>query len=175
MHVSSIPDLVAPMRGAFERTLLAAAREGATPLSYAFWPAQYRFLTAGAAKFIDPGDLTSFMTRIGGWARQHVGAASISTPQLRVYTGGCRRSLARDETAGEWRYCYSLTLRPRTGRMDVLDGLTDSRRSRVIRTARFNFEPGALFVHNARCSYRVQVRGDAEPLDGLVFLDGYLW
>jgi hypothetical protein len=175
IHSTALPELAMPLRNQLEKALLAAANEGATPLSYAYFPGRYRFLTAGAPHLLAGPDLDTFLESVARWAVQRLGTSRASTPQLRIYAAGCERHFARDNTAGEWRYCYSLAKREGAGRMELTDGLQVSRKPRLARLARFGFAPGSLFVHNTRCSYRIRVRGNPEPLDGLVFLDGFLW
>jgi len=174
VYTGTMPDSVPPLRNAFESAMLEASGQAATPLCYAFAPGRYSFLTAGAAGILGSAGTEAFMEGVAKWARAHLGTSHISSPQLRVYAAGCNRAVVRDETAGDWRYCFSLSESVRAGHMDVFDGIL-ARRSGPRRLARFGFEPGALLVHSARCYYSIRPRGNPDLLAGLVFLDGYLW
>ena len=170
------PRQAEPLRASFERGILAGAGDGLTPLSFAYLTGRYRFLTAGASHFFGKEELAAFTGWLTEQSKRHVPAEHFSTPQVRLYVGGCGRSLARDDAAGGWRYCFSLSTGSRAGQMEFL-GRCHGARSflRLGRVSRLRLGPGTLVIHDARGAYGVRIRGNPDPLGGLVYLDGFLW
>jgi hypothetical protein len=156
--------------------------DGLTPLLYGYNRNVYRFLTSTAERIFSRELLEELMTALRNWAVRQTGASRISTPQLRVYINGCWRDLLRDNIDAQWHWMLSLG-RPANRKIGRLKVLTETISStpgddslsleRVLdMQLRFN----SLLVHPAANAYSIEViKGSMDPLEGAVFLDGYMW
>lgn len=172
------------LRSQFEGQISSAstASAGLTPFGFAFIENRYQFLTASAERLFSQDLLEDFVERLRTWAETAVGTSHVSTPQTRVYLGGCSRKLLRDDVTAPWHYLLSLSRtgpRQRCGLVNVLtpsnvDGTTEN--VIVNRAVRTKMTFNQLVVHDTRCAYAVDpVNNSANVLDGVVLLDGYLW
>lgn len=171
------------LRAEFENQILATAEgsDGLTCLVYAFHADAYQFLTASADRIFGQEVLEDFMKRLREWATGAVGAASVSTPQTRVYISGCTRQLLQDSINAQWHYMLWLTgkdnYQKRAQIRLVTQGTpTDGHLVGVDRITDLHLEFNQLMVHNASDAYAIEpATTSMNPLDGAVFLDGYLW
>jgi hypothetical protein len=172
------------LRAQFEEQMLGAREQsaGMTPLTYAFSASAYQFLTASAERIFTPEILEDLIGRIRSWAGETLGMSRVSTPQARVFVGGCKRNLLRDDIASPWRYSLSLTRRSpgqKIGRMTVIgDDLPEraSDETRISTVLNSHMDFNQLMVHQARSAYSIEIATRSmNPLEGAVLLDGYLW
>jgi hypothetical protein len=149
---------------------------GMTPLTYAFCEDVYQCLTASAQRIFHPDLMDGFVNRVQSWAAATLQTATASTPQVRVYIGGCSRSLARDQVSQPWH--YMLWLCPDGGRkrgtvkMMRDERAGDSPNSRLV-SLRLKFNQ--LLVHRTDFLYAIETpKLSMNPSEGIVFVDGYL-
>ena len=172
------------LRSQFEQKILTSAEteNGTTPLSYAFCPDAYQFLTAGAERFFTPETIEHLIQNLLVLGADLLELSHVSTPQLRVYIEGCSRRLLRDDVSAPWRYSLSLTHPRRNrkdGRLRILTEDADNPRRltwRTHRTVNACLTFNQIVVHRTTNPYSIDPPGAAAtPLEGAVFLDGYLW
>jgi hypothetical protein len=172
------------LRSQFDKEILDAIelRGGSTPFAYAFCQDKYQFLTAGAERIFMPDILEDFMTRLRSWAGDTLGTTHVSTPQVRVYIQGCSRDLLRDGVSARWHYMLSLTRtvsRKKLGGLKLLpDPFQVGASGEVLmhRTVTSSLQFNQLLVHKTCNAYGVELsKTSMNPLEGAVFLDGYLW
>jgi hypothetical protein len=166
------------MRGHFEQAIVdSAVNGGVTPFNFAFCSGVYQFLTSSAER-VFPSDLTeAFAQAVRSWAAEVESVSGSSTPQVRIYMGGCNRKLAQDNVSQPWHYILGLSIgiRSRASELRVLrrnndDGSSDHEAILLP----FNFN--RLIIHRATYPYSIKSGARSmDPADGLVFLDGYLW
>jgi hypothetical protein len=162
-------------------SMAVPANNGLTPLTYAFCQNAYQFLTAGAERIFEPEILDDFISALRTWGNRTLGISHVSTPQVRVYVNGCSRNLLCDDVSAPWRYTLSLTktLRPRKmGPINVLtDNTSQARKEFSVRQLmNAHLSLNQLLVHRTSNPYSVEVaKASMDPLEGVVFLDGYLW
>lgn len=155
---------------------------GVTPFVYAFVPGAYQFLTAGVGEVFAPDLFQDFINELTSWARGTLNLQHVSTPQVRLYIRGCSRSLVRDDVAAGWHYIFCLTplLRRKPMQVRIAAGPAVKREKSPLlsiqRVVRFRLEFNQLLVMNSDCAYGVDIRSSSmNPLDGYVFLEGYIW
>lgn len=168
----------------FEEHLLQSVdqRGGMTPFAYVFCQDAFQFLTAGGEQIFSKGHLGSLVDRLREWAQEKLGSTFVSTPQVRLYINGCWRGFSSDKVQARWHYVLSLTriqhrrpseiklLSKRTVRI-AKHNLFD-----VERALTFQLNFNQLLVHDTTSAYSVHHRETSmKPLDGFLFLDGYLW
>lgn len=176
--------MAATLRAQFQDQVRGARETstGLTPFSYAFCENAYQFLTASAERVFAPEALEALIEGIRSWAGSTLGTRRVSTPQIRVFVSGCRRNLLRDDIAPPWRYSLSLTRaagRRKIVRMTVvtedLSGKTPEQ-MRIENVLSSNMEFNQWLVHETKSAYSIEVTAKSmNPLEGAVFLDGYLW
>lgn len=171
-----------PLWSQFEQKLLTSGdtHDGLTPLVYAFNPGHYAFLTASADRLFSSEAMDDLMLSLRKWSREEVGAAHVSTPQVRVFINGCRRGLFCDATEAEWHWLLPLTpaARKGAGRIQLGHRIAQGDGARLLIERTFSFEPefNQLLVHAANDPYGVELgKPAASPLEAFVFLDGYMW
>jgi hypothetical protein len=168
------------LRTQFDKKIRSAALEtaGMTAFSYAFCQESFQFLTANAERVFSSTSVQSVIDTVRSWAEPALGTTYVSTPQLRIYIRGCRRSLLRDDIEFPWRYCLSLTRtqnKPKIGCMTIAHNVKDARQPRgkvVMCTMEFN----QFIVHKTSSAYSIETSTKSmNPMDAAVFIDGYLW
>lgn len=168
----------------FERlmSMSVPANNSLTPLSYAFCHNAYQFLTAGVERIFEPEVLEDLIAALRAWGTRVLGTSHVSTPQFRVYINGCKRNLLCDDVSAPWRYALSLTqcLPPR--KMGAVNLLMESISSptrrdfpvRKLTNSHFSFNQ--ILVHKTSYPYSIDpATTSMNPLEGVVFLDGYFW
>jgi hypothetical protein len=172
------------LRSQFEDQLSTrcAQNVGITPFMYASCENAYQFLTASADRIFTPDILADLIAKVRDWAARAVGTCHVSTPQARVYILGCSRSLLRDDVAAPWHYVLSLTRASHAKHVAQVKVLSESpveRASAEVRVEQLvcsQLTFNQLLVHRASDRYSVEpTRTSTNPVDGAVFLDGYLW
>jgi hypothetical protein len=179
-NFSSKADLI---RQQFEGQLYGAGGQmgGISCLSYAFCRNTYGFLTANAEQLFARAELDALMDEIAEWAMKALGTSYVSTPQVRVYINGCSRDFARDEVDAKWHYLIWLTRFPAEtksrGRMRLItDGGAPIYSLTIHRTVDLEPKYNDLVVHDTMCTYSLEAHHvSMDPMDAVVFLDGYLW
>lgn len=163
-----------------ERMARLPINSGMTPFFYAFGIGTYHFLTASVERVFHQESIDCLEDKIRYWATNNLGASQTSTPQIRIYVGGCRRNFARDNVEHPWHYMLGLSSigREKLGCVRVLlkedDGAT--RNKMVGELLRVNLELNQLLVHSTTYPYSIETSTlSMNPSDGLVLLDGYLW
>jgi hypothetical protein len=159
----------------------SASNGGITPFTYAFVPGIYQFLTVGGGEIFTPGLLQDFIDELSSFAREKLNLHNVSTPQLRLYIKGCSRPLVRDDVEAGWHYILCLTppSRRRSMQVNIAGPAVQSGKSPLLtlqRVLRFQLEFNQLLVTNAEYPYGIETRTSSmNPLEGLMFLDGYIW
>jgi hypothetical protein len=165
-----------------ENAFLGDDKVGITPLTYVFSESCYQFLTASAESVFTTESLHGLVESLENWGQRELGTSHVSTPQVRVYIHGCERSVLQDAVMLGWHYMLSLTQgeRPRKGnRVRIVIPDRPERRGGLLSTCdvvdselRFN----RLVVHDTQNAYGIEtVHSSMNPLEGTIFLDGYLW
>ena len=168
----------------FERlmSMSVPANNSLTPLSYAFCHNAYQFLTAGVERVFEPDVLDDLIAALRAWGSRVLGTSHVSTPQFRVYINGCSRKLLCDDVSAPWHYALSLTksLPPRkTGPVNLLTESVSSQARqdfaiRKLTNSHLSFNQ--LQVHKTSNPYSIDgATTSMNPLEGVVFLDGYFW
>jgi hypothetical protein len=172
------------LRKQFEERLSTSVREndGMTPLVYAFSNDKFQFLTASADRFFTREVVEDFIEKLREWAKARFGTQNVSTPQTRVYVNGCWRSLLLDGVSAKWHYMLSITRHGGRGGIGLVKVLTNTVRrdgngqfsaDRLV-SSRLSFNQ--LLVHATENAYAIEMgKTSMNPLQGTVFLDGYLW
>jgi len=172
------------LRDQFEAQILGAANQngGITPFSHAFCPNAFQFLTASAASVFSAGVLDDVIGKLRSWATETLGTTSVSTPQTRLYIQGCWRDLLEDGIGMKWHYMLSITRNRKAsvGRVKLLrlDAAKDGiqRSVAVGRMTKIRLGFNQLLVHSTGALYSIESpKISTNPLDGVIFLDGYLW
>jgi hypothetical protein len=173
------------LRSQFEEHISLCSRDhaGVTPLAYVFSPQRYQLLTTAAEHVFAAETLQALIEGLRDWGQDKLGTSHVSTPQLRVYIDGCARTLLQDDVMLGWHYKLSLTRMghpPAGGRVQVMIGNSRNKgRSKFFSVSEFirsRLTFNQLLVHDTRSAYGVEpVKSSMNPLDGVIFLDGYLW
>lgn len=166
-----------------EEAILSASTSngGITPFTYAFVPGIYQFLTGGGGEIFTPDLLQDFIDKLSSLAREKLNLQNVSTPQLRLYIKGCSRTLVRDDVEAGWHYIFCLTppARRRSMQVNIAGQAVQSGTSPLLtlqRVLRFQLEFNQLLVTNAEYLYSIETRSSSmNPLEGCLFLDGYIW
>jgi hypothetical protein len=159
----------------------SASNGGITPFTYAFVPGIYQFLTVGGGEIFTPDLIQDFIDELSSLAREKLNLQNVSTPQLRLYIKGCSRPLVRDDVEAGWHYILCLTppARRRSMQVNFAGPAVQSGKSSLLtlqRVLRFQLEFNQLLVMNAEYLYGIEARSPSmNPLEGLMFLDGYIW
>ncbi|MGB2603430.1 MAG: hypothetical protein WBC78_07540 [Candidatus Sulfotelmatobacter sp.] len=172
------------LRDQFEAQILGAADQngGITSFSHAFCRDAFQFLTASAQSIFSADILDDVIGKLGSWATETLGTTSMSTPQTRLYIQGCSRGLLQDGIGEKWHYMLSICRNRKSsaGHIKLLapdsskDGIQRSVRVGRITNIRLDFNQ--LLVHSTGASYSIESpKNSMNPLDGVVFLDGYMW
>jgi len=166
-----------------EEAILSASESnnGITPFTYAFAPGIYQFLTVGGGEIFTPDILQDFIDKLSSLASEKLNLQHVSTPQLRLYIKGCSRTLARDDIEAGWHYIFCLTPPARRRSMQVRiagQAIQDGKAPLLTlqRVTRFQLEFNQLLVTNIEYPYSIETGSSSmNPLEGLMFLDGYIW
>jgi hypothetical protein len=99
------------LRVQLEKRILSSGnlQSSDSPLESVHVPKTDRHLTAWSNHVFDRDVLSSFLCRICDWSREALGASHASTPQLKLYTNGCSRTITRDSVKAKWHYMLCLT------------------------------------------------------------------
>lgn len=149
-------------------------------LTYAFRQDAYQFLTASSERLFARDAVEALMEQLRLWANAAVEASHVSTPQARVFINGCRRDFAQDDVTAQWHYILSLT-RKETKKPTCVELLSrklsaNDGQSAVDEVTSFRLEFNQLLVHRTDCAYAIRpLKASMNPLEGVLFLDGYLW
>ena len=171
------------LRGEFDRSMLGENGQysGLTPLTYAYYKDAYQFLTAGAERCFSESLLTNLVEALKQWATNVLGASHVSTPQVRVYIRGCSRKLFRDNVTAPWHFILSLTGNKnsrKSCRIRILRESTPGKDKLISMNKTVSLVPmfNQLLVHSTNEPYSIEgVETSANPLEGTVLLDGYMW
>jgi hypothetical protein len=184
LHVeSSFYNRIDTLREQFERKVAATESNGGmSPLHYAFYPDNFQFLTVNAGLLFTQEILEHLMETLRTWASSSLDASHVSTPQVRIFINSCRRKFLRDRVDARWHYMLSITRvgpREKGGFIKVLsEGFPTSARVdfRINRVASSRLGFNEFAIHSVNSPYAVESRvGSMNPLEAVVFLDGYLW
>jgi hypothetical protein len=171
------------LRSQFVEHISLREREqaGVTRLTYVFCAERYQFLTAAAEQIFASETLEALISSLSSWGRDELGTSHVSTPQLRVFVGGCARTMLQDDVMLGWHYQLSLTSDPPPagGRMQVMPTKNHNGKRNFFGISEFvrcKLTLNQLLVHDTQCAYGIEpVKSSMAPLDGVIFLDGYLW
>jgi hypothetical protein len=172
------------LRDQFEKQAVDSPEGGHTVpgLEHAARDDQFSFLTAGAHRVFDRDLVGNFIGELGAWAADALITSHVSMPQVRVFFRGCWRDLLRDNVGARWHYLLSLTRPDRRAQSGQIKLLTESISLEargefyVDRFVTLHLEFNQLLVHDVGNAYEVRPsKTSVTPLDGDVFLDGYLW
>ncbi len=152
-----------------------------SPLVYAYSQNAYRHLVGMGENLFGHEILFDFLDRLRAWAQPTLGASYASTPRVQVYIDNCWRRILRDDIKVRWHYVFSLTPSAKHNRKIKI--MTDSGPGdgvgfalTVGKVAHITLNFNELLVHDASGPYGVDdARASMNPLEGSVFLDGYLW
>jgi hypothetical protein len=166
-----------------EEAILSASESnnGITPFAYAFVPGIYQFLTVGGGEIFTPDILQDFIDKLSSLAREKLNLQHVSTPQLRLYVKGCSRSIVRDDIHAGWHYIFCLTPPARRRSMQVRIAGQAVQNGKVPlltlqRVIRFQLEFNQLLITNTEYPYSIDTGSSSmNPLEGCLFLDGYIW
>jgi hypothetical protein len=169
------------LRAEFDEKISSSSEKspGLTPFMYVYSKNQWQFLSAGADQIFSRAILDDVISRLSSWAADRLGTFHVSTPQVRLFVGGCKRELVQDNIKAEWHYLLSLTPAwPRTGQLKLLRtrGL-DSARLGISEILKCRLAFNQLVVHPVGEAYGVDSLADdmMDPVSGITLLDGYLW
>jgi len=171
------------LRRQFDNSITGSLQTNQSPiaLTYAFRQDGYQFLTASSERLLATDTVEHLMDQLRAWADATVGSSHVSTPQARVFISGCRRDFARDNVTAQWHYILSLTptdkkrlLSVELVSRQVLSA--DDGQSSIDEVVSLTLEFNQLLIHCASDAYAIKpTKTSMNPLDGGVFLDGYLW
>jgi hypothetical protein len=155
---------------------------GITPLTYVFSENRYQFLTASSESVLTRVSLQEFLEHLGNWGESKLGASHVSTPQVRVYIGGCKRSVLQDAVMLGWHYMLSLTKDQRSRKNDrvrIMIPDRPGREDKLLSTCNLvdsDLKFNRLLIHDTQNAYGIEPATTLmNPLDGTIFLDGYFW
>jgi hypothetical protein len=167
------------LRAQFDEGVLnSPVNGGMTLLTYAFCKDVYQCLTASAQRVFRPDSIDGFLSRVRSWAVDTLQTTKTSTPQVRVYVGGCRRSLARDNVSHPWHYILWLSPNDgrKTGTVRILRDESAISSANGRRSLSVHLRFNQLLVHRTAFLYSVETpKLSMNPSEGIVFVDGYLW
>jgi len=170
------------LRLQLEDSFSAQNQAGITPLTYVFAENRYRFLTASSESVLTRESLQEFVEHLGNWAESKLGASHVSTPQVRVYLSGCKRSVLQDAVMLGWHYMLSLTKDERSRKDDrvrIVIPDRPGRAGRLLSTCNLvdsQLKFNRLLVHDTQNAYGIEpAHTSMNPLEGTIFLDGYIW
>lgn len=150
-------------------------------LSYVFSENAYQLITARADQVFARDMLARLIERTRAWSQQNLGLSHVSTPQLRIYASGCWRNVMRDDIPASWHYILALTKSSSNslGKLKIVtEATSDAAKSRIsaarVVTTRLTFNQ--FLTHDVNMPYGVDVAKTSRgPLEGMVFLEGYIW
>jgi hypothetical protein len=165
-----------------ERSSSSMTLEASTnPLAYVYSKNTYQLITGMAENLFHHDVLFGLLDRLRAWGRPTLGAGYASTPRVQIYISGCWRSIVPDDINVKWHYILSLTRNSKHSRkIRILSdpGAEASHGKRVmigkLVSTPLNFNE--LLVHAASHPYGIaDAAASMDPLEGAIFLDGYLW
>jgi hypothetical protein len=150
------------------------------PLTYCYANDSYRCLTARAHQIFNQEVMLKFLDRMRGWGKEALGTLHASTPHVRIYIKGCCRAILRDDVGVKAHYLFSLTrgARGKESQVKILVGPISEGNSRFSVNRILNTSLGfnRLLIHDVAQPYGISdPRSSMNPLEGTIFLDGYLW
>ena len=152
--------------------------------NYWYVPDLYTYLRTQPEKVIPRPLVKRFHQALTHWARQTLGMAGVTWPNLSLYVDGCQQGLHNDSTNGRFGFVYSLTWddRKTIGGETIVLREGDLYRSNMTQDAagwglydliqpRFN----RLAIFDDRMPHGVQrVEGSMDPLEGRFVLHGHI-
>jgi hypothetical protein len=170
------------LRAQLEESLSRRDQAGVTPLSYVFSKNRFRFLTASAETLFTPDALRNLIETLANWGQNELGCAHVSTPQVRIFIGGCERSVLQDAVMLGWHYMLSLS-QPgspaKSERVQILIGNRFDGKNRLLGMCDMlesDLRSNRLIVHDTQDAYGIELHHHCmNPLEATVFLDGYFW
>jgi hypothetical protein len=151
--------------------------------SYVYYPNAFQCLTVNAEQVFSQELVFDLLNGLRAWARENLRAQHASTPCVRIYVNGCARRVIRDDVNAKWHYLLCLTrLSGRTSAKVsvVVDSVSGDLRDKLtlgasrVLTTKLDFNE--LLVHDVSQPYGIKVSNvSADPAEGVVFLDGYIW
>jgi hypothetical protein len=170
------------LRSQFEQRSSSMTLEaGTNPLAYVYSKNTYQLITGMAENLFHPDVLFGLLDRLRAWARPTLGAGYASTPRVQIYISGCWRSIVQDDIKVKWHYILSLTCNSKHNRkIRILSdpGAENSHGKRVMigKLVNTTLDFNELLVHSASQPYGIaDAAASMDPLEGAIFLDGYLW
>jgi hypothetical protein len=160
-------------------TQLATAGGLATgnPFSFLLATSEYQCIAASADRILDTNLLLRFTKSVRTWGQRTLGTSHASTPRLTIYIQGCWRNVIPDEVGAKWHYMLCLTpgRKGRIGRVKICRVTAEEGyNARHVWSEQLGFNE--LLLHLASQPYGIaDLKVSRNPLEGLIFLDGYLW
>lgn len=173
------------LRSEFEAKIgLALHAQPAAPLlSYTYWPDAFQCLTASADEIFTRDLRLGFLDRLRSWALENIAMQHASSPFVRVYVDGCARAVVCDNVKAKWHYllCLTQSSKARSARVKVIvESIRESANGGIAigagRLLSAKLEFNDLLVHEVLQPYGIEVsKTSMNPVEGAIFLDGYLW
>jgi hypothetical protein len=169
------------LRTEFEKHVSESLDEndGLTPFVYAFAHDAFQFLTVNTERLFSHGLLQALIDKLRLWGGESFNITHVSTPHARIYINGCSRELLSDSVSAPLHYMLSLGKRSdKIGRVKLVTG-SAVEQGRVIsmdRVLHLQLEFNQLLVHSTEDRYAIEpVKSSMNPIEGAIYLDGYLW
>jgi len=170
------------LRSQLEDALPARDHAGITPLTYIFSENRFQYLSASMDSVFPAECTRQLVETLADWADRELSTSHVSTPQVRVYVRGCRRSVLQDAVMLGWHYMLCLTRNEGSRKRDQVRMMILNRPDRHNRLigacdllhAELTFN--RLIVHDTQHAYGIEPElSSMDPLLGTIILDGYLW
>lgn len=152
--------------------------------NYWYVPGLYTYLRTSPERVIPKPLVEGFHAALTRWARDRLGLALVTWPNLSIYVDGCAQGLHNDSVNGRFGYVYSLTRHDRRshGGETIVVKEGDLFRTRMTGaeagTGLYDLiEPcfNRLAVFDDRMPHGVQrIEGSMDPLDGRIVLHGHI-
>lgn len=161
-----------------EYAVTEEAGTGSGPLTRVSSPSAFSFFLATADQIFTHELTLSFLGRLRKWGKETLDTRHASTPQIHIYVKGCQRALAPDAAQARWHYLYSMTRIETAGICLVAEPTSQKHwlRFGLNGIAHFRLPFNFLLVHETCAAYALDgPKQGTGPLDGSIFLHGYLW
>ncbi|HLJ91449.1 MAG TPA: hypothetical protein VKZ53_31915 [Candidatus Angelobacter sp.] len=167
------------LRASFDFHAVSRQSEGLTPFTYAYLPDAYNFLTASAEEVLDEPAVAGLTETLRAWART-LSCSHVSTPQVRVFPRGCSRFLVPDQASPGWHYLFCMTRgtgsEPSCVQLAEENPSEGNRTISIQQAVNLELQFNELLVHRAGAAYAIAgSKSSIDPVQAVVFLDGYLW
>ena len=119
----------------------------------------------------------AFLEDLRELGRSRIGVRHASSPQLRLFVGGCGRPLGAEESPATWHYVYSLTRWDQPPvRVMVVSEVDIETSPGVTRGREFQLGFNQLLLHPAGSPISIgSVHTQADWYSGALLLEGWLW